>query len=387
MIPPEVKVCVIGIRGFPGVQGGAEKHAEELYPRLAALGVRPTVFARASYFPPARRPTEWHGVSFVYLRAPRRRHLEAFCHSFAAALRVGRLRREVDLVHVHNIGPALCLPLLKCAGLKTVLTYHSPNYEHKQWGPIARWVLRLGERVGLRYADAVVTVSESLRRRLTDRYPGRTIVHIPNGVAPPERLPPGETLRRWNLEPGRYFFAACRLVDGKGLEDLIQAFARLRRTDVLLVIAGDADHETDYSRSIKKTASETPGVVLVGMLTGPPLAELYAQAGLFVLPSYSEGLPLSLLEAMSAGAPVLASDIEANRELGLRPSRYYPVGSVSDLAAKMDELISLGLPPDEALEIQAMLARDYDWTEVARRTRDLFAHVAGPSIARHSPIP
>lgn len=374
---PDLAVCVIGIRGFPGVQGGAEKHAEELYPRLAALGVRPTVFARAAYFALDRRPSEWRAVRFVYVRAPHRRHLEALFHSYAAAFRVARLRRRVDLVHVHNIGPALCIPLLRCAGLRTVLTYHSANYEHMQWGPVARSVLRLGERVGMRYADAVITVSESMRRRLADRYPDRWIVHIPNGVAPVDPAPPGEALRRWDLEPGRYFFTASRFAEGKGLEDLIGAFARLGRTDLRLVIAGEADHETDYSRAIKKTASETPGVVLTGMLTGPPLDELYAQAGLFVLPSYSEGLPLALLEAMSAGAPVLASDIEANLALNLRPNRYYPVGSVSDLAAKMDELISLGLPPDEALEIRSTLARDYDWDDIAQRTRDLFVQVAG----------
>lgn len=380
-MPPDLSVCVVGIRGFPGVQGGAEKHAEELYPRLAALGVHPTVFARRAYFPPDRRRSEWRGVRFVYVRAPRRRHLETLCHSYAAAFRIARLRREVDLVHVHNIGPALCIPLLKCAGLRTVLTYHSPNYEHMQWGPVARAVLRLGERVGMRYADVVVTVGESMRHRLADRYPHRPIVYIPNGVAPLEHLPPGEALRRWGLEPRRYFFTASRFVEGKGLEDLIEAFARLGRTDLRLVIAGEADHETEYSLAIRKTASETPGVVLPGMLTGPPLTELFAQAGLFVLPSYSEGLPLALLEAMSAGTPVLASDIEANRALRLRSNRYYPVGSVPDLATKMGELIDLGLPRDEAIEIESMLARDYNWADVARLTLDVFVQVAGLSTA------
>lgn len=385
-MPPDVRVWVIGLRGCPCVQGGVEKHAEELYPRLAGLGLHPTVVARAPYFAPDHRPSEWRGVRLVYLPAPRRKHFEALCHSLLAALQVVLHRREVDLVHVHNIGPALCLPLLKCAGLKTVLTYHSANYEHKKWGPFARWVLRLGEQVGLRYADAVITVSESSRRTLAERYPGRRIVHIPNGVTAPACPYPAEVLEDWGLEPGRYFFTACRFVDGKGLEDLIAAYARLGQTDLRLVIAGGADHETECSRRITRMASETPGVVLVGVLSGEPLDELYSRAGLFVLPSYYEGLPLSLLEAMSAGAPVLASDIEANRELKLRPVRYYPTGSIPDLAEKMDELVALGLPPDEALEIQTMLARDYDWTQVASRTRDLFVRVATSSAVRPSPV-
>lgn len=359
------------------MQGGAEKHGEELYPRLAALGIRVTVMARAPYFPPDRRVAEWRGVRFEYLPAIRSKYLEALVHSFAAARQAARRRRETDLVHVHNIGPALCLPVLKLAGLKTVLTYHSPNYEHRKWGPFARRVLRLGERVGLRRSDAVITVTEAARRALAERYPGRRVVHIPNGVARMERLPPGEAMRRWALAPGRYFFTACRFVEGKGLEDLIRAFDRIRREDLRLVIAGDADHETDYSRGIKRLAADTPGVVLTGVLTGAPLWELYSQAGLFVLPSYAEGLPLSVLEAMAFGIPVLASDIGANREVGLRAHRFFPAGAVPELAARMEALLAAGLPPDEADEYRALLARRYDWDAAARQTRDLFLEVAG----------
>ena len=231
---------------------------------------------------------------------------------------------------------------------------------------------------GLRYADAVICVSDVVRRRLTDHYPGRTIVHIPNGVTLPQEPRERASLQHWDVEAGRYFFTACRFVEGKGLEDLIAAFALLRRSDLRLVIAGDADHDSDYSRSIKEMAFRTPGVLLTGMLTGAPLQELYANAGLFVLPSYSEGLPLALLEAMAAGTPVLASDIEANREIGLRPERYYSVGSIADLRSRMEELLERGLQADEAAEIRDMLIRDYDWSEIAHRTRSLFVAIATP---------
>lgn len=357
-----------------------EKHGEELYPRLAAAGVKVRVFSRSPYFSRDRRLAEWKGVFFTYLWAPRNKHLEALLHSLSAAVYVAFHRRQTDVVHVHNIGPALCMPLLKLAGVRTVLTYHSANYEHKKWGPVSRCVLRLGERIGLRCSDSVITVTAASRRRLEKRYPGVVVAHITNGVSPMPRVPAGETLRRWGLLPRKYFFTACRFVDGKGLEDLITAFGRIPREGLSLVIAGGADHETAYSRKIKALAESTPGVVLAGVLTGLPLHELYANAGLFVLPSYSEGLPLAVLEAMSCGTPVLASDIEANREVGLREYRYYPVGSVDQLTERMSQLISAGLSPEEGEVYARMIVDRFNWDDIARRTHQVLLDAVHNSV-------
>lgn len=367
-----MKIAVIGTRGFPGVQGGVEKHGEELYPRLAALGFDVIVFARAPYFLPERRVPSWRGVAMEYLPAPRSKHFEAFIHSFRAAARCIGRRRELDAVHVHNIGPALCMPFLKLFGLRTVLTYHSPNYEHRKWGRVARAILRFGEWVGARWSDRIITVSEVNRALLRQKY-GREVACIPNGIAKAERVAPGETLGAHGLERGRYFFTACRFVEGKGLEDLIAAFrAAAVAPGLKLVIAGDADHETRYSRDIRRLAAATPGVVLTGFITGRPLQELYSNAGLFVLPSYSEGLPLALLEAMSHGIPALASDIPANRQVPLADHRFYPVGDIGALQARMGELIRLGLPAAEGEACRRALAERYDWAAAARRTADVF---------------
>lgn len=376
-----MKIAVIGTRGFPGVQGGVEKHGEELYPRLAAMGLGVTVFARAPYFLPGRQVPIWRGVTIEYLPAPRSKHFEAFVHSFSAAVRCIARRREVDVVHVHNIGPALCMPLLKLFGMRTVLTYHSPNYEHRKWGRFARAILRFGEWVGARWSDRIITVSEVNRGLLRGRY-GREVVCIPNGIAKTEPIAPGETLRAHRLEPGRYFFTACRFVEGKGLEDLISAFrVAAVASGLKLVIAGDADHETRYSRDVKKMAAETPGVVLTGFITGRPLQELYSNAGLFVLPSYSEGLPLALLEAMSHGIPALASDIPANRQIPLADNRFYPVGDVAALRTRMVELIQRGLPAAEGEAWSHALAEQYDWDAAARRTAAVFRELVP------SPVP
>ena len=101
-----------------------------------------------------------------------------------------------------------------------------------------------------------------------------------------------------------------------------------------MVIAGDADHETEHSRNLRQMAAEDDRIILTGYITGEPLNQVYSHACLLVLPSYHEGLPIALLEAMSYGLPVLVSDIPANKEVDLPGERYFKCGDIDDLKEK-----------------------------------------------------
>ena len=366
-----MNVFVIGTRGFPGIQGGVEKHCEELYPRLVSLGIKVTVFVRSPYFSEQVRPNAWKGIDFIYVDTPRNLYLEALVHSIKAALICIGRRRQVDLVHVHNIGPALCIPLLKLFGLKTLLTYHSPNYEHPKWGTCAVLILKLAERIALRFSDAVITLTAESRAQLAARYKRDDIHHIPNGVTLFEPVPAGEGMVRWGLQPKKYVLAGGRFVEGKGFDDLIAAFRGFSAPGWRLVIAGDADHETAYSKKLRVEAVRDPRVVLTGFVTGKPLEELYSNAGLFVLPSHAEGLPLVLLEALSCGLPVLASDIPASHEIPLGDERYFPPGAPDLLAAKLSDLAGRGISDEARGRFQHILREEYGWTVVAQRTAAL----------------
>lgn len=97
-------------------------------------------------------------------------------------------------------------------------------------------------------------------------------------------------------------------------------------------IVGASDHPHDYVKDVLGEAAATPGVVGTGLQTGLALRELYGRAGVFVLPSSHEGLPIAMLEALSYGLPVIASDIPANLEVGLPSEHYFPLGDVGALA-------------------------------------------------------
>jgi glycosyltransferase involved in cell wall biosynthesis len=236
--------------------------------------------------------------------------------------------------------------------MKVIITHHGPDYERAKWGRLAKKVLELGEKVGVLFSDKIIAISRGIQKLIRDKYE-KDSVFIPNGVSIPEVLPPGETLKKFGLEPRKYVFTACRFVPEKGLHDLIEAFRIIKNPPFKLVIAGDADHETEYSKRIKKLASQTKGVVLTGFLSGKPLQELFSNAGLFVLPSYYEGLPIALLEALSYKLPVLVTDIPPHREINLERYRYFKLGNLKELASLMAKRLVITVPlcPTESMHV------------------------------------
>jgi starch synthase len=361
-----MKIFVLGTRGFPDVQGGIEKHCEKLYPRLARSGCQVTVLARSSYIAKDKRVREYQGINCMHVWAPRNKYLEALSHTLLGII-IARIKSP-DIVHIHAIGPALLVPIARILGLRVILTHHGPDYLRKKWGIFAKFILRLGEYLGVRYADHVIAVSKSVDIELKKRFKKKDIVYIPNGVDIPERPKNSDMLKKFGLKPRKFIFTACRFVPEKGLHNLIAAYSSLSQPRFKLVIAGDADHETPYSKGIKNGAAQNNNVIMTGFLNNSQLAVFYTNASLFVLPSFYEGLPIALLEAMSYNVPVLVSDITATREIPLPEYRYFPVNDKKILAEK---ITALSIRPLSVKEINAnrkTIQEKYNWQKIAEQT-------------------
>jgi glycosyltransferase involved in cell wall biosynthesis len=363
-----VKIMVLGIRGVPNVQGGVETHAEQLYPRLAALGCDVEVLVRTPFVP---RGTRYFGaVRLRRLWSPVRPGFEALVHSCIGVLYAGIVRP--DLLHIHSIGPAIVTPLARLFGLKVVVTYHSQNYQHEKWGALARLLFRAGERFGMRWSHARIAISRSIAELILSRFHVRAEL-IPNGVVVPVlRRETGE-LQALGLAAGRYIMQVGRISAEKRQLDLIAAFAQARPPEWQLVLVGGLD-ASSYSQQVQARALEA-GVVLAGFRRGAALQQLYTHAGLFVLPSAHEGLPIALLEALSFGLPVLASDIAANLELDLSHDSYFRMGDVDDLAAALRRTVALAQNFEQRQRRMAWVMATYDWDRVAEQTLQVYRAV------------
>ena len=355
-----MRVCVFGLRGFPLVEGGVERHCESLYPRMGE-GVDFTVYRRRPY---VKAEGEYPRIRFVDLPSTRFKGFEAAFHSFLAARRAAAARP--DVVHIHNIGPAMFSPMLRRAGIPVVLTYHSPNYEHRKWGRLARKLLRRSERIALANASRVIFVNRFQMEKFPDIR--EKSVYIPNGIEPPAAPKGREELDALGVEAGKYVLAVGRITPEKGFDTLIEGFRGAEHEGYKLVIAGGVETENRYMERLRRLAGGE--VAFAGPVFGDRLAQLYANAALYVLSSNNEGFPLVLLEAMSYGLPVLASDIPASHLVALDAEDYFPRGNAQALAAKIGE--RLAHPKKPAYDL-----RGYDWNRIADATMEVYRAVAG----------
>ena len=378
--PAALRVTWLGLRGLPGVQGGIETHAEQLCPRLAALGCRVTVLTRAPYQPAAG--TAWQGVRLLPLWAPRHKQLETVVHTLLGVLHAGFFDRP-DVLHLQAIGPALWVPLARLLGLRVVLTHHGGDYARQKWGLFARAVLRAGEAAGARWAHELVGISGGIVGHLA-RVHGRVATLIPNGVPAPGPARDAGLLAPFGLEAGRFVLLVGRLVPEKRHLDLIRAFARARLPGWKLALVGAADHADEYAAQVQQAAAEHTGVVCPGFQRGEVLQALYDHAGVFVLPSSHEGQPIALLEALSHGLPVIASDIAPHLELGLPDGVLYPLGDIDALAARLREAACR--PQNEAARAarRAWVLERHDWDAGARATLEVYRRVFTAAPAARS---
>lgn len=364
--PPHI--MFLGLRGFPMVQGGIESHVEHLAPMLSKRGLRVEVIVRKAYQPKSYL-NHWQGVSFTPLWSSRSKFLEAISHTFLGVLYAAMKRP--DILHIQGIGPSLMVPLAKLLGLRTVVTHHGPDYDRQKWGFFAKATLKLGELVGMMFADDRIVISDVISKLVVKKYdkPSKLIA---NGVALPELSRTTEALTQFGLQAGKYVLIVGRLVPEKRHLDLISAFNQLGLTDYKLVIVGDADHRDGYYQHLKERVSTCENVMMVGFQSGETLNSLYTHAGLFVLPSSHEGLSISLLEALSYGLSVLVSDIPANLEVGLSDNRYFRMGDCNDLAEKMQALLAQPYTHSDQESTRQSTATRYNWNHVADQTMDLY---------------
>lgn len=357
-----MKIVVIGTRGIPGIMGGVETHCEELFPRVAALGYDVTVVRRRSYVTDSL--TEWKGVKLIDIATPRKKAFEAIIHTARAVIAARRL--GADVVHIHAIGPALVTPLARMLGIKVVFTHHGPDYDRDKWGAAAKFMLRLGEKMGCAFADRVIVISDVIRNIIAHKH-GRTagVSLVYNGVPAADKCHFPEYFDTLGIAEGKYVLGMSRFVPEKNLHHIIEAFDRIRPDGVKLVLAGDSDFPDEYSVNLKRNAAEK-GVVLTGFVKGKHLHSLLTNALCFVLPSSHEGLPIALLEAMSYNLPVIVSDIPANLEVGLDDDCYFPMGDVDALARRLKAVCDAGF-----CRVDYDMSK-YDWDCIARKVSDVY---------------
>ncbi|MDD6471773.1 MAG: glycosyltransferase family 4 protein [Bacteroidales bacterium] len=361
MEKPTIRLGVIGTRGFPCVEGGVESHCRHLYDRLEK-DFAIVVYRRKPYLMKQSLEQSSPAIRFVDLPSTRIKGVEALLHTFLSCMHL--VFHRVDVVHVHNIGPGLFIPLLRLLGFKVVLTYHSANYEHDKWNGLEKCLLRFCEGVALRFSHRIIFVNSYQMAKFPAAI-RRKSFFIPNGVEPVSRTGQTDFLQANGIRVGRYLLFVGRVVPEKGLDTLLRA---VREVDFSLqvVIAGSVQCDRAYQESLCRLDTHR-NLIFLGSVFGEPLRQLYSHARLFVLPSLSEGCPLALLEAMNYGLPLAVSDLPATRLVRLSPDDYAQPASVSDWKRLL--VSKLRYPYASPLHYDLS---SFDWDRIAGETRQVF---------------
>ncbi|MBS43842.1 MAG: hypothetical protein CMH83_11915 [Nocardioides sp.] len=370
-----MKIAMLGTRGVPATYGGVEHHVEQVGRRLVERGHQVTVFTQSEYAgeQPGGRIAEHLGMGVVTLPTVRAHGLEALAHSAMSTMH--GLGHGHDVFHYHAVGPGLMAPLARMSSRTAIVqTVHGLDADRAKWGGGARQVLSLATWMSARVPDRTVTVSQTLADHYRTRYE-RDATYVPNGVNPKSSRAPREITERWGLRGQDYVLFVGRLVPEKCPDELIKAYRQLR-TDQKLVIAGGSSHTDEYVAELERLAADDPRVILTGYVYGDVLDELFTNATVFVQPSALEGLPLTLLEAMGGGVPVVVSDIAPHLEIvgEDRPgARVFEQGDAESLRGAIRR--ALFWPSHErmsAVRLRDAVLGTYDWDACTDRLETVY---------------
>lgn len=371
-----MKIAMIGHKRIPSREGGVEIVVEELSTRMVKLGHSVTAYNRKGKNVADKNADlelhklkEYKGVRIVNVITSEKKSLNAMIYSVFATLRATFKRYNV--IHFHAEGPCVMLIIPHLLGIRTVATIHGLDWQRAKWGGFASKYLKLGERIAAKYADEVIVLSKNVQEYFLDRY-GRETHYIPNGVNEPEIKTADIITQKYGLTKDSYFLFLARIVPEKGLHYLLEAFSRVE-TDKKLVVAGGASHTGEYVEHIREIVANDPRVIMTGFVQGQELEELYSNAYSYVLPSDLEGMPLSLLEAMSYRNCCVTSDIPECVEVVGDRGITFPKGNVKELTAIIKKMCEdtqwVQYYKDNSADI---ILKKYNWDSVVEKTLELY---------------
>ncbi len=372
------KIAMIGHKRVPSREGGVEIVVEALSTRMAALGHSVTCYNRGGHHVSGREfdgknLTEYRGVTLKTVPTLDKKGLAAMTSSFFGALAAAF--GKYDVVHFHAEGPCAFIWLPKLFGKACVATVHGLDWQREKWkNGFGSKYIKFGEKMAVQFADEIIVLSKGVQDYFQETY-GRKTVFIPNGVERPAVREAETITRQFGLEKDSYVLFLGRLVPEKGLRYLIEAF-RAVQTDKKLVIAGGSSDTDEFAKELKGLAAGDDRILFTGFVSGQTLEALYSNAYVYVLPSDLEGMPLSLLEAMSYGNCCLVSDIAECADVVEDRAVLFRRADVLDLQEKLQTLC------EDAQLVQRYrsgaadyICEKFNWDEVVKQTLQLYKNL------------
>ncbi len=370
-----LSVAMIGTRGYPSYYGGFETAVRKIAPHLASQGWEVTVYGRRS-----RTQADDPDIDrrIVNRTTPGLETRRLSTLSYGLTSTFDSVIRRPDVALVFNTANAYYLPLLKSRRIPTLVNVDGIDWERAKWGPLAKRVFHGGARCAARWADGLIFDSHSIEARWRSEF-GATGVFIPYGgeVPPPLEVPEGLTHRG-------YVLVVARFVPENSIPEFFRAIPCIS-AKWPVVIVGDSGYGDELDAEAKDLSERYSNVSWLGHVNNDRLLmALWQHAGLYFHGHSVGGTNPALVQAMAAGAPILARDALYNREvLGPHGEFVDPTPeAISSAALRMmncrSELDAFGAANMERAK------KHYSWNQVCNDYESaLRALVGRASLDRH----
>lgn len=370
-----LKIAMFGQKRWSR-EGGVEIVVKELCTRMAKKGCEITCYNRSGHhvsgaeYDVADNYNEYKEIRQKYVPTIEKKGLAAVSSSFFAA--IYSAFGKYDVVHIHAEGPAFFSWIPKICGKKVVVTIHGIDWQREKWkSGFGSKFIRQGERNAVKYADEIIVLSKGVQCYFREKY-NRETWFIPNGVNNAKVRKANLITKKFSLTKDSYILFLGRLVPEKGIRYLIEAYKNIK-SDKKLVIAGGSSDTDSFMAELKNLAKDDDRIIFTGFVQGQMLEELYSNAYIYTLPSDLEGMPLSLLEAMSFRNCCLVSNIPECTEVVEDKALIFKKSDVNDLKNKLQYACN---HPEIVLDFKKnaadFICKKYNWDDVVEKTMKLY---------------
>ena len=283
-----MKIAFIGGRNIHKL-GGIETYMLNLCTKLKVMGHEPIVYCESD------RDFEEvvNGFKVIHWKSPKSVYVCKILLGLKSTFNALFKQKDVAIIHYNAWPPSLWCWIPRLLGRKALMMGHGLEWKRTKYTPTKQKIMRLMECITAKMNNHLVMVSQEQTDWFSKEY-GKRCVTIPTAVNLPVEFSETEVLSKFNLKKDCYYLYLGRLVQ--------------------LVIAGANDTDPEYVEYLHKLAGKNEQVIFTGAVYGLDKETLLKNCKVFCIPSTIEGLAITLLEAMSYAKPVIASDIEANKE-------------------------------------------------------------------------
>jgi len=378
-----MKICMIISTPFPPKEG-IGYYTYNLSKKLIEVGHKVVVITRGSLTKTQREIFDQIEV----IRIPFIPIYPFYLHIHRLFVRkvLKSLESETDVFHIHSPLP----PIIKTSH-PIILTIHTPMLSNNNYIKItsiyslltkisARFISFPLELRHIKSSNMITTVSESVAKELEEYGLNQDRISVVSNGVDENIFYPN---KNGNNKIKKYIMYAGRIDREKGLFDLVESANIIcnKRKDISFIIAGDGRDINRLKKKIKKIGLQK-SFIFLGQIEKDQIIKLYQNATLFILPSYREGLPTVLLEAMSCGLPILATDVRGNRDLitNGKNGLLIPPKDPRKIAETILKLLNdKKLMEQLGNNARKTIIKNYTWNAVSNKFLKFYESLAGGS--------